>query len=152
MLKEANRSIQRFIPLMFKGFLHAELRIVEAKGRCIQSKSTFVRINEINILGLQFLSELLFPVNPQLILNFRVIIFDEAIELRGTINLCQRVNDLNLFEVDFNLDDLTKAKLSNMIINLAKHYTPLHQRAEYYYTYFSESAYNFTSNRINLLL
>jgi hypothetical protein len=152
MLKEGAPSAHRFLPLMYKELLHAELRIVAVKGRSMQSKAAIVQVDKISVKGLRFLSELLFPVNPQVVFNFRVIILNETIDLRGTINWSQREDILNLFEVVFQLDDLTKAKLVSMLSKLAKQFMPLHLKAEYYYHYFSESTYDFKHSRINLLL
>jgi hypothetical protein len=152
MPKEVTPSAHRFIPLMYKELLHAELRIVEVRGQSMQSKAAIVRVDKISVKGLRFLSELLFPVNPQIVFNFRVAILNETIDLRGTINWSQREDILNVFEVVFLIDDVTKAKLVTMLSNLARQFMPLHLKAEYYYHYFSESTYDFKNSRINLLL
>jgi hypothetical protein len=153
---EALESIHamRFIPIMYKELLPAELRIVEIKGQAMKSSATTVRIDKISVKGLSFVSELLFPVNSLLILNFQVIILNETIDLRGTIQTSQRENNRYLYEVVFVFikDEETKAKLVDMLENLARHFIPLHLRAEYYYNYFSESTYDFKNGRINLLV
>jgi hypothetical protein len=152
MPRESTPNDHRFIPLMYKELLHAELRIVEVKGVSVQSKAAIVRVDKLSVRGLRFLSELLFPVNPQIIINFRVEILNETIDLKGTINWSQREESENLFEVVFIMDVITKVKLVAMLGNLAKQYMPLYLKAEYYYHYFSESTYDYKHNRINLLL
>jgi hypothetical protein len=152
MTRESTPNVHRFIPLMYKEVLHAELRIVEVRGLSVQSKPAIVRVDKLSVKGLRFLSELLFPVNPQIIINFSVVILNETIDLKGTINWSQREESLNLFEVVFNMDEITKAKLVAMLGNLAKQYMPHYLKAEYYYHYFSESTYDFKNSRINLFL
>jgi hypothetical protein len=139
-------------PLMYKELLLAELRIVEVNGLSVHSKAAMVRVDKLNVKGLRFLSELLFPVNPQIIINFHMEILNETIDLKGTIIWSQREESLNLFEVVFNMDEIMKAKLVVMLGNLVKRYMPLHLKAEYYYHYFSESTYDFNNSRINLFL
>jgi hypothetical protein len=152
MPKESTPGTHRFIPLMYKELLHAELRIVEVRGQSISSKPSIVQIDKISVRGLRFLSELLFPVNPQIVFSFRVFILKETIDLTGTINWSQREENLNLFEVVFQLDEATKAKLVTLLSNLARQFMPMHLKAEYYYHFFSESTYDFKNSRINLLL
>jgi hypothetical protein len=150
MLIEETSSRPSFIPLMFK--LPAELRIVELKGCSMQSKAAIVRLNKLSIKGLRFSSELLFPINPHIILNFRVTILNETINLKGTINWSQNENNLNLYEVILIKNEQTKAKLISLLNSLIEQYKPLQLRAEYYYNYFSESTYDFNNSRINLLM
>jgi hypothetical protein len=152
MLREGTSSTSSFITLMFKEFLSAELRIVELKGLTVQSKAAMVRIDKFNVKGLRFLSELLFPVNPQIILNFRMVILNETIDLNGTINWSHCDNNLNLYEVVLIKDEQTKAKLITLLNSLMRQYMPLHLRAEYYYKYFLGSACDFKNNRINFLM
>jgi hypothetical protein len=152
MLKERTSSAPGFIPLMFKEFLSAELRIVELKGLSMQSKAAMVHIDRFNVKGLRFLSELLFPVNPQIILNFRVDILNETIDLNGTINWSHCENNLNLYEVVLIKDEHTKAKLITLLNSLTRQYMPIHLRAEYYYKYFLGSACDFNNSRINFLM
>jgi hypothetical protein len=142
----------RFIPLIYKELLHAELRIVEVKGLSVQSKAAIVRVDKLSVKGLRFVSELLFPVNPQNIINFHMEILNETIDLKGTITWRQREESLNLFEVVFIMDEITKAELVAVLGKLVKRYIPLHLKAEYYYHYFSESTYDFNNSRINLFL
>lgn len=141
----------RFIPLMYKKLLPAELQIVEIKGQAVKSSSTSVRIDKINGKGLSFLSELRFPVNPLIILNFQVSLLNECIDLKGTVQSIQCENNMNAYEVIFIKDEETKVKLVDMLENLARQFIPLHLRAEYYYSYFLESTYDYKKSRINLL-
>jgi hypothetical protein len=152
MPRDSTPSVHRYIPLLYKELLHAELRIVEVKGLSVQSKAAIVRVDKLSVKGLRFLTELLFPVNPQILFNFHVEILNETIDLKGSINWSQREESINLYEVVFIMDEITKAKLVAMLGNLAKRYMPLHLKAEYYYHYFSESTYDFKNSRINLLL
>jgi|SRR5665647_797503 len=142
----------RSIPMMYKKLLPAELRIVEVKGQAVKSRATMTRVDKINVKGLWFLSELLFPVNSLILLNFQVSILDETINLRGTVQSSQRDNNRYLYEVVFIKDEQTKSKLNGMLNNLARQFIPLQLRAEYYYNYFSESTYDFKNSRINLLV
>jgi hypothetical protein len=151
MIREETSSMPSFIPLMLRESLPAELRIVELKGCSMQSKAAIVRLNKISTKGLRFSSELLFPINPHIILNFRVTILNETINLKGTINWSQNENSLNLYEVVFIKNEQTKAKLISLLNSLMRQYKPLQLRAEYYYNYFSESTYDFNNSRINLL-
>jgi hypothetical protein len=151
MIREETSSMPSFIPLMLRESLPAELRIVELKGCSMQSKAAIVRLNKISTKGLRFSSELLFPINPHIILNFCVAILNEAIDLKGTINWSQNENSLNLYEVVFIKNEQTKAKLISLLNSLMRQYKPLQLRAEYYYNYFSESTYDFNNSRINLL-
>ncbi|MEX2460171.1 MAG: hypothetical protein WD469_02520 [Paenibacillaceae bacterium] len=141
----------RFIPMMYKKLLPAEICIVEIKGQAVKSSATMARIDKISGRGLRFLSELLFPVNALIVLHFRVVILNETIDLRGTLQGSQCENNLNLYDVVFIEDEQTKLKLLAMLNNLARQFIPLHLRAEYYYNYFSESTYDFKHSRINLL-
>jgi hypothetical protein len=150
MLTEGISSASNFIPLMFKDFLPAELRIVEVIGRTVQSKAARVRIDKINVKGLRFSSELLFPVSPQIIFNFHVVILNEGLDLKGTIKWTYSDNNLNIYEVELHKDE--PIKLFAPIKNLMRQYMPLHLRAEYYNKYFLESASDFYQNRINFLL
>jgi hypothetical protein len=152
MQREGTTSEPSFIPLMFKEFLPSELRIVELKGLTVHSKAAMVRIDRFNVKGLRFFSELLFPVNPQIILNFRIVILNETIDLNGTIHWSHCENNLNLYEVVLIKDVRTKAKLITLHNNLTRQYMPLHLRAEYYYKYFIGSAYEFKNSRINFLM
>lgn len=142
----------RSIPMTYKKLLPAELRIVEVKGQAVKSRATMTRVDKINVKGLWFLSELLFPVNSLILLNFQVSILDETINLRGTVQSSQRDNNRYLYEVVFIKDEQTKSKLNGMLNNLARQFIPLQLRAEYYYNYFSESTYDFKNSRINLLV
>jgi hypothetical protein len=152
MLKQGTSSASSFLPLMFKEFLPAELRIVGIKGLSVQSKPAIVRIDKINVKGLRFLSELLFPVNPHIILNFRMVILNKIIDLKGTINWSQCENNSNLYEVVLRKDEQTKAKLINLLNSLTRQYMPFHLRAEYYYKYFLEATCDFKNSRINFLI
>jgi hypothetical protein len=152
MSNEGTPGTQRFIPLRYKELLSAELRIIEVRGRTVQSKAALVQVDKISGKGMRFLSELLFPVNPQIVFLFRVVILQESIELKGSINWSQREDRFNLFEVVFTNEEAVKCKLIMLLGNLAKQYMPLHMKAEYYYHYFSESTYDFKNSRINLLL
>jgi hypothetical protein len=152
MPQKGTLSHDRFIPLMYKGFLPAELRIVEVGGQSMESKPAIVRVDKISGNRLHFLSELLFPINPQIVFNFRVSILNETIDLKGIIHQSQREALQNLFEVVLLIDDATKSKLVTMLGNLARHFMALHLKAEYYYHYFSESTTDFKNRRINLLL
>jgi hypothetical protein len=151
MFKERTTN-KRLIALRYKEPLRAKLSIVEVRGCSTQSKAALISVDKISVNGLRFLSELIFPVHPRIILNFRVVILDETIDLRGTITWSQREENTNIFEVIFIKDDLMSAKLKVMLSNLAIYYMPLHRRAAYYYNYISESTYSCENSRINLLM
>jgi hypothetical protein len=152
MLREGASSATSFIPLMFKEFLAAELRIIETNGLIVHSKAAMVHIDKFNVKGLRFISELLFPVNPQIILNFRIAILNETFDLNGTINWSQYESNMNLYEVVLIKDEQTKAKLITLFNSLTRQYMPFQLRAEYYYKYFIGSACDFNNSRINFLM
>jgi hypothetical protein len=152
MLRELTSCAPSYIPLMFEEFLTAELRIIKLKGLSVHSKAARVRIDRINVNGLRFSTELCFPVNPLIILNFSVVILNEIIDLKGTIHWSLYENNIHLYEVNFIKDDQTKAKLITLLNSLTRQYMPLQLRVGYYEKYYSESAYEINNSRINYLM
>ncbi len=145
-------NLDRYIPLMYKQLLQADLRIHQIKGTSTQSKKAMIRIDKISSKSLRFSSELLFPVTPQITYSFQVVILNETIGLFGFIKWRQKEERLNFFEVELIIDDATRNKLNHLLKNLARKYMPAHMKAEYYYHYFADSTYDFKNSRINLLI
>jgi hypothetical protein len=131
-------------------FPRAELSIVEVNGFPTKSNVTLIRVDKISESGFCFASALRFPVNPMITLNLRLTIQNEIIDLQGTINWSQCEENSNLFEVVFNGNEQVKSKLILMLSNLARQYTMLRLRAEYYYNIFSEASNNLKNSRINI--
>jgi hypothetical protein len=140
------------ISLIFNEALQAEISIIGLKNVPLQSKAAKVHLVRISPNGLTFHSELLFPINPDLLLNFRISIVDEKVDLKGTIKWSQSQSDnnLSLYEVTLLKDE--DMKLVSFLNNITRHYLPVHLRTEYYEKYFLESTHNFNSNLIDILM
>jgi hypothetical protein len=152
MLKEGNANAYHYVPQVHKELVHAELRIVQVRGRSVHSKPAIVRVDKISVNGLTFLSSLVFPVMPQIGFKLQLTILNETIVLAGSISRRRMEDYYHVYEMNYELDAPTKAILFELLSELSRLCMPLHLKADYYYHYFTEPDYHFQSNRINLLL
>jgi hypothetical protein len=141
-----------YVPQVHKELVHAELRIVQVRGRFACSKPAIVRVDKISVNRLSFVSPLVFPVLPQMMYKLQLTIINEAIELAGSISRCRLKDYYHLYELSYTLDESDKAKLFRQLSELSRLRMPLHLKADYYYQYFAEPTYRFQTNRINILL
>lgn len=130
--------------------LEGTLSIIEVKGAPTKSNKLTVRIDKINETGLRFFSDLSFPLDSQITLNFNIMSGNEIIDLRGHLIGSRLYDNITLFEVEFIKNEQTKLKLTHLHTALARNYVTLYQKADHYYNYFAESSFLFKRSRINL--
>jgi hypothetical protein len=152
MLREGIADTYHYVPQSHKEFIHAELRIVQIRGRSAYSKPAIIHVDKISVNNLIFRSPLVFPVLPRMMYKLQLTIMNETIELAGSISRCRLKDYYHLYEMSYTLTEPAKAKLFEQLSELSRLSMPLLLKADYYYRYFAETTYRFQTNRINILL
>ena len=102
--------------------LDSEVKIKSINGKKVNLKSTKVLINDIGPSGLKFISNLTFPVNPQVMFNFKTVILAETINLYGYIVWTQEsMNGLFEYGIKFTHDDRKEQYLIKLFQTLQNH-------------------------------
>lgn len=97
--------------------LIAEMTIIRIKDNKIESGKSKILVDNIGPGGLRYFSDLQLPVNPHIVLEFRLDLLDQPIRLIG-YNVRREQLDSQLFQygVSFTIDEeerLTLIKLLN---------------------------------------
>lgn len=100
--------------------LDAQMTISQIESKSIKTGFTSVRIINISPGGLRFSSELKFPVNPDVVLEFSIPVCERTIDIKGHV-VYRTASDQFLFEygVSFTqVDESMHMYLSNLFNNM----------------------------------
>ncbi|NLM42634.1 MAG: EAL domain-containing protein, partial [Clostridiales bacterium] len=112
-IKEERRRFFRInLPLP----LESVLEVLEIKGRKANVGNTKVLIKNIGPGGLCFVSDIKFPVQNSIILQFTFQLLDEEIKVRGNIVWAGKTEDnLNQYGIEFTIDENERADLIKIL-------------------------------------
>jgi len=112
-IKEERRRFFRInLPLP----LESVLEVLEIKGRKVNVGNTKVLIKNIGPGGLCFVSDIKFPVQNSIILQFTFQLLDEEIKVRGNIVWAGKTEDnLNQYGIEFTIDENERADLIKIL-------------------------------------
>lgn len=96
--------------------LCCDMRIMQIKGKAVDTPFTQVCVLDTSGGGFRFLSELILPISSEVILEFRTNILDTKLLLAGHIVRMEQVdNDIYEYGVKFDIDEAKETQLIRLL-------------------------------------
>jgi hypothetical protein len=96
---------RRFLRLKSKSKLFSDIAVVKVKNQPVKTGKKQIIVTDICLGGLQFISNLKFPVSSNMMLSFKLQIIDDIILLYGYVIRMQELkNGIYEYGIKFNND------------------------------------------------
>lgn len=99
--------------------LSADMTIIQVKGKKVELGNSDVLIQDIGPGGLRFITNIKFPVRPELLLSFTTVLFKQTVEVKGNIVWSNEIeSNLYLYGFEFYMTEREKGNLNSLLNKL----------------------------------
>lgn len=106
---------RKYYRINFTYTLEADLEILEANNKKIESGKTSILIEDISAGGLRFISNIKFPIGENITFGIKTILLGENLELYGRLVWENDEKDCYRYGLEFKIDDYKREHLIQLL-------------------------------------
>lgn len=95
----------------YNGKFDAKMNVIKVDNKSIQSEWRKIQVNDISKGGMQIMSSLKLPLINELMLNFKILVSDKEIPLKGIVVRREKTNNMYIYGISFKISEIEMEEL-----------------------------------------